>query len=59
MCPKAVIACCDTEARGEVVRYGKEGGLKIERSPYGCYATGEGDADYEGDIEPVHEFIPI
>jgi hypothetical protein len=53
VCPKTMITSCDAETSPEVVYDGPESGLPLERSPESRNATGERNADDEGDLVPV------
>jgi hypothetical protein len=54
-----MVPCCNTEAGGEVVGNSPDGGLELERDPPGLHAAVEGDADDEGDVEPVDVLVPV
>ena len=49
----------DTEAGGEVVGNGPDGGLELERNPVGLYAAIERNANNEGYIEPIDVLVPV
>ena len=59
MCPKPVIASCDSEAGAEVVADGPDGRLPPQWCPDGRDETGNWNADDEDDIEPVDVLVPV
>jgi len=59
VCPEAMVASCDAETGREIVCYGPDGGLELERNPPGLDEAVDGDGDDEDDIEPVDVLVPI
>ena len=59
MCPQSVISSCDSQTGGEVIQNGKDGCLQVQRRPPGLDAAVYGNANDEGDIEPVDVLVPI
>ena len=54
-----MIPCGNTEASGEVVGNGPDGGLELERNPVGLYAAVQRNANNEGDVKPVDVLVPV
>lgn len=50
VCPETMVASCDAETSPEVIDDGPESGLPLERSPESGDATGERNANDEGDL---------
>jgi hypothetical protein len=53
VCPETMVTSCDAETSPEVVYDRPESRLPFERCPESGDATGEGDADDEGDLTSV------
>jgi len=54
-----VIACCDSQPRGEVERNCPDGGFESERCPKSLDATVDRNANDEDDVEPVDMLVPV
>jgi len=59
VCPKTMVASCDTKSSPKVVDDSEERGLQTKRSPDCLDASVEGNSQDEGDVQPVDMLVPV
>ena len=59
MCPKSMVASCDTKTGHEVVDDSEECCLPFHWCEEGTDDTDDGYVDDESDVKPIHMFVPV
>lgn len=54
-----LLTSCDSQSSEEVVDHCPNGGLQLQRHEESLDTSGDGNADDEGDVEPVDMLVPV